>query len=137
MANRMKEYNRGRDQGLDMAYRLVRDAGEDRAAALIAEEIQKRGRMPVKLAVTSKEIEKGLDHIKKCMYESFLCQTLMVLHDQFDFGRTRCLRFMNRWNFKTDCMTSGLVEWADYIATIKEELNIDLPHECMKAEGLM
>jgi len=137
VANKMQEYNRGRSQGLDMARRLLEDAGETKAAALIAEEIRIRGKLPVKLAVTSKEIEQGLDHIKKCMYESFLCQTLMVLRDQFDFGRTRCLRFMNRWNFKTDCMTSGFVNWADYVETIKEEMDIDLPHECMKAEGLM
>lgn len=137
MANRMKEYNRGRDQGLDMAYRLVRDGGEDRAAALIAEEIQKRGRMPVKLAVTSKEIEKGLDHIKLCMYETFLCQSLMVLRDQFGFGKKRCMEFIDRWNFKTDCMSSGLVEWADYVATIKAELDIDVPTASMREEKLL
>lgn len=137
MANRMKEYNRGRDQGLDMAYRLVRDAGEDKAAVVIAEEIRKRGRMPVKLAVTSKEIEKGLDHIKLCMYETFLCQSLMVLRDQFGFGKKRCMDFIDRWNFKTDCMSSGLVEWADYVATIKAELDIDVPTASMREEKLL
>lgn len=137
MANRMKEYNRGRDQGLDMAYRLVRDAGEDKAAVVIAEEIRRRGRMPVKLAVTSKEIEKGLDHIKLCMYETFLCQSLMVLRDQFGFGKKRCMEFIDRWNFKTDCMSSGLVEWADYVATIKAELDIDVPTASMREEKLL
>lgn len=137
MANRMKEYNRGRDQGLDMAYRLVRDAGEDKAAVVIAEEIRRRGRMPVKLAVTSKEIEKGLDHIKLCMYETFLCQSLMVLRDQFGFGKKRCMDFIDRWNLKTDCMSSGLVEWADYVATIKAELDIDVPTASMREEKLL
>ena len=137
MANKMREYNRGRSQGLEMAYRLLKDAGETKAAALVADEIRIRGKMPVQLAVTSKEIEKGLDHIKKCMYESFLCQTLMVLRDQFGFGKKRCIDFMIRWNYKTDCMSSGLVEWADYVATIKQELDIDVPTVCMKEEGLL
>ena len=93
--------------------------------------------MPVKLAVTSKEIEKGLDHIKLCMYETFLCQSLMVLRDQFGFGKKRCMEFIDRWNFKTDCMSSGLVEWADYVATIKAELDIDVPTASMREEKLL
>ena len=30
----MQEYNRGRDQGLDMAWRLLKDAGEEKAAKI-------------------------------------------------------------------------------------------------------
>ena len=33
-------------QGLDMAYRILRDAGEKKAAELIGEEIRKRGKLP-------------------------------------------------------------------------------------------
>ena len=131
------EYNKGRMQGLDMAYRLLRDAGEKKAADMVAEEIRKRGRMPVALPVTSKEIDHGLEHIHKCMYETFMCQALMVLRDQFDFGRVRCMKFIDRWNYKTNCMGSGLVEWADYVETIKEELGIDVPTACMKEEGVI
>ena len=137
MARKFDEYNRGRSQGLDMARRLLADAGENKAAALVAEEIQIRGKLPVQMAVTSKEINKGLDHIKKCMYETFLCQSLMVLRDQFGFGKKRCMDFIDRWNFKTDCMSSGLVEWADYVATIKAELDIDVPTASMREEKLL
>lgn len=131
------EYNKGRMQGLDMAYRLLRDAGEKKAANLIGDEIRKRGRMPVSLPVTTKEIDHGLEHIKWCMYESFMCQALMVLRDQFGYGTKRCKDFIKRWNLKTDCMGSGLVEWKDYVETIKEELNIDVPTACMREEGLL
>ena len=134
---KFEEYNKGRMQGLDMAYRLLRDAGEKKAAELVADEIRKRGRMPVALAVTSKEIDHGLEHIKWCMYETFMCQALMVLREQFDFGQTRCMRFIDRWNYKSNCMGSGLVEWKDYIETIREELGIDVPTACMKEEGLI
>ena len=97
MSNRkMQEYNRGRSQGLDMARRLLEDAGETKAAALIAEEIRIRGKLPVQMAVTSNEINRGLEHIKLCMYETFLCQSLMVLRDQFGFGKKRCTDFINR-----------------------------------------
>lgn len=138
MSNRkMQEYNRGREQGLDMAYRLLRDAGCKEGADLVAEEIRKRGKVPVKLAVTQKEIDHGLQAIKWCMYETFTCMTLMVLRDEFGFGKKRCLRFLKRWAFKTDCMSEGLCDWADFVQAIRKELGIDVPTECMKEEGLI
>ncbi len=140
MAKRNKqyeEYNRGRMQGLEMAYRLLRDEGQKEAAEIIRTEIHKRGQLPVQLPVTTKEVDSGLEALKWCMYETFMCQALMVLHDQFDFGRIRCKRFIDRWNFKTDCLGQGLASWQDYIDAIKEELGIDVPTECMREEGLI
>lgn len=136
MAN-MKEYNRGRDQGLDMAWRLLRDAGNKEGAELIAGEIKARGKSPVKLAVTSKEIATAMAPMKWCMYETFQCMALMVLHDEFGFGKIRCQRFLKRWNFKTDCMSDGFVDWADQVEAVRNEIGIDLPTDCMKEEGLI
>lgn len=137
MADRMKEYNRGRDQGLDMAYRLLRDAGENKAAGLIRDEIKARGKTPVKLAITSKELTKGLEPLKWCMYETFMCMALMVLHDEFGFAKKRCLRFLDRWNLKTDCLSDGLVNWSDMIKAVKDDVDIEVPTACMRQEGLI
>lgn len=137
MADRMKEYNRGRDQGLDMAYRILKDEGETKAAAIIQGEIKKRGKMPVKIAATSKEVAKAIDPIKKCMYETFMCMALMVLHDKFGFGKKRCLDFIGRWNYKSSCMEDELVSWADMIQAVKEDMGIDLPTEHMRMEKLI
>lgn len=137
MADRMKEYNRGRDQGLDMAYRLLRDAGESKAAGLIRDEIKARGKIPVKLAITSKELAKGLEPLKWCMYETFMCMALMVLHDEFGFAKKRCIRFLDRWNLKADCMSDGLVNWEDMIKAVKDDIDIEVPTACMRQEGLI
>ena len=139
MAKKFDEYNRGRMQGLEMAYRMLKEAGNNAGMELIGEEIRKRGKLPreAQLPVTTKELEHGLEPIKWCMYESFMCQALMVLRDQFGFGKSRCMKFIKRWNYKADCMGEGLVNWSDYISTIKEELDIDVPVACMKEEGLI
>ena len=131
------EYNRGRMQGLEMAYRLLRDKGQKEAMEIIREEITRRGQMPVLLPVTTIEIDRGLEALKWCMYETFMCQALMVLRDQFGFGKKRCMDFIIRWNYKTDCLGKGLVDWQDYIDAIKEELDIDVPTACMREEGLI
>jgi len=137
LANKMKEYNRGRDQGLDMAYRLLKSEGEEKAANIINAEIKKRGRMPIKLAITSKELAEATAPMKWCMYESFMCMALMVLHDQFGFGKKRCTDFIDRWNLKTDCLDDGLVDWADMIKAVRDEIGIDVPTACMREEGLI
>ena len=137
MANKQNELNRGRMQGLDMAYRLLRAAGDDKGAKIIETEIRNRGVVPIKTAATLKELEKAAEPYKQCMYETFLCMTLMVLHDQFGFGRKRCDDFIHRWNLKTDCMSEGLVRWKDHVEAIKAEIGIDVPTECMRKEKLI
>ena len=137
MAKKFDEYNRGRMQGLEMAYRLLRDEGMDKAAALIGDEIRKRGQLPVQIPVTTKEIEHGLAPIKACLYETCLCNALMVLHDRFDFGRIRCERFLENWHLKEVCLFDGDVTWIEKVLAVKEEIGIDLPTRHMKEEGLI
>lgn len=96
-----------------------------------------RGKMPVPLPVTSKEVIHGLEPIKKCMYETTLCMMIMTLHDQFGFGKKRCQDFIRRWNLKTDCLATEMFNWADYVQAVKDEIGIDLPAEAMKTEGLV
>ena len=129
---RMKEINFGREQGLAMAARLLREHGMEDGVQVIHDEMDMRGRMPVQLGVTSKEIVEASEKIKMTMYETFTCMALMVLHDQFGFGPIRARRFLKRWNLKVDCMNSALVSWKDMIDTVKEEIGIDLPTEHMK-----
>lgn len=137
MANKQREYDRGRSHGLQLAMRILKEAGDKQGYELIREEIRLRGKLNLNVNLSMKEIEEGLEPIKKCMYESFLCQALMTIHDEFGFGKTRCERFLKRWNLKTDCLGSGLVTWGDNVQCIKEELGIDVPSEAMKLEGLI
>lgn len=134
---RMAEYNRGREQGLAMAARLLREHGKDDCVEIIHEEMRIRGRMPVKMGVTSKEIEAATTQIRWTIYESFMCMALMVLHDQFGFGRIRAQRFLDRWNYKVECMDAKLVDWQDMVDTVKEEIGIAVPTACMREGKLL
>lgn len=136
MANKQTEYNRGRQQGLEMAYRLLISSGEVYAAGLIREEIDKRGKLCISTAATTKELEKAAMPIKACMYQSFLCMALMVLRDEYGFGQSRCKRFIDRWKLKEDCLHDGLVNWREQVDAIQEELDIVLPTDAMK-ENMM
>lgn len=137
MAKKPSDYFRGRQQGLDIACRVLKENGDMKGVEIIREEIRKRGRMEIDTAATTRELEQASMQVKVCMYESFLCQTLMVLRDEFDFEQKRCKRFIDKWNLKTECMEDGLVTWRDQVDAIKEELDIELPTDNMKLGELL
>lgn len=137
MANKQNDYFRGRQQGLDIACRVLKENGDTEGVKIIQEEIRKRGRMGISTAATTKELEEASAEIKICMYESFLCQTLMVLRDEFDFGQKRCKRFVDRWKAKEENLMDGLVTWKDQIQAVKEELKIEFPTDHMELRGLI
>lgn len=137
MANKQTEYNRGRQQGLEMSCRLLAEAGDAFGVRIIQEEIHKRGRLGIPTAATTKELEEAAGPIKVCMYQSFLCMTLMVLRDAFDFGQTRCKRFVDRWKLKEACLKDGLVTWRDQVEAIKKELNIEIQTDAMRENELL
>lgn len=137
MASKFKEYDRGRSHGLQLAMRIMQEEGNEEGYKRLKKEVWDRGLMVLNTNLTLKEMDSGLEQMKKCMYETFLCQTLMVLHDEFGFGRQRCERFMQRWKLKTDSMAGGLVCWGDYVQCIKDELGIDVPTTAIIENELM
>ena len=136
MAKKQDDYFRGRESGLEIAYRVLKENGDTRGVQIIEDEVRKRGKMGINTAATTKELEKASMQVKVCMYESFLCQTLMVLHDEFGFGQKRCKQFVDRWNLKAETMEDGLVTWRDQVDAIKEELDIALPTDYMELNEL-
>lgn len=134
MANKQTEYNRGRMQGLDMAYRLLKEEGQMEAAKIIETEIRNRGVVPIKTAATLRELDRAAEPYKQCLYETALCMALEILHVRFGFGHKRGMEFMRAWNLKTDCLTDKTVKWKEYVEAIRDEMKIDVPTEWMRKE---
>lgn len=127
------QYNRGRLDGLNLAMRIIKQGGIE----ALEKEISFRGRTGINLGLELKETDKAMIGIKECLYETVLCQTLFVLHDEFDFGTTRMKRFLKRFNFKTVCMACGLVTWADMVDEIRKKWDIKLDLFAMEREGFI
>ena len=62
MANKQREYDRGRSHGLQLAMRILEEAGDQQGYELIREEIRLRGRLNLNVNLSLKEIEEGLGH---------------------------------------------------------------------------
>ena len=83
--NKMKEYERGREDGLDLALRIVRDGGIE----ALEREIKFRGITGVHTSSASKDLDKAAQKIKEMTLDTFTILGIAVLHDDFGFGQIR------------------------------------------------
>lgn len=120
--NKQREYGIGREDGLSLAYRIVREGGIE----ALEKELKFRNVTGIHTSLAAKDLNKASEKIKEMTLDTFTILGIAVLHDEFGFGEKRCQRFIDRMNLKADCIIEDLATWEDYINAIKEELNLKL-----------
>lgn len=120
--NKMREYERGREDGLDLARRITREGGLE----TLEKECRFRGVTGIHTSLARKDLDKASEKIKQLVSECCVIMAIAVLHDEFGFGQKRCQKFMAGMDKVSDYIDQGLAEWIDYVQAIKEELGIEL-----------
>lgn len=120
--NKMREYERGREDGLDLALRIVRDGGIE----ALERECKFRGVTGIHTSLASKDLDKASQKIKEMTLDTFTILSVAALHDVFGFGEKRCNRFIEKINEGAEYLMDDLATWDDYINEIKDRLGIDL-----------
>ena len=120
--NKMREYERGREDGLSLALRIAKEGGIEALEC----EIKFRGVTGIHTSLASKDLDKASEKIKEITLDTFTVMSVAVLHDEFGFGEKRCQRYMDGINKAAEYIVDGLATWPDYIAAIKEEIGLDL-----------
>lgn len=120
--NKMREYERGREDGLDLARRITRNGGLE----ALEKECRFRGVTGIHTSLARKDLDKASEKIKLLVSECCVIMAIAVLHDEFGFGQKRCQKFMAGMDKVSDYIDQGLAEWIDYVQAIKEELGIEL-----------
>lgn len=120
--NRMREYERGRADGLDLALRIVRDGGLE----ALEKEIRFRNISGIHTSLAAKDLDKAAEKIKELSLDVFTIIGIAALHDEFGFGQKRCQRWMDKMNEGADYLIDGLATWEDYINSVKEQLGMDI-----------
>ena len=59
-------------------------------------------------------------------FDTMLSIRLMVLRDEFDFGKKRLERFNDRFAQKATSLADDYCTWLDIVDVLKEETGIDL-----------
>ncbi len=120
--NKMREYERGREDGLSLALRIAKEGGIE----ALEKEIRFRGITGIHTSLASKDLDKASEQIKEITLDTFTVMSVAVLHDEFGFGEKRCQRYMDGINKAAEYIVDGLATWPDYISAIKEEIELDL-----------
>ncbi|MDY4833952.1 MAG: hypothetical protein SO181_02210 [Frisingicoccus sp.] len=118
----LKDYNRGRNDGLAMALRIVESDGIEG----LRKEIKFRGVTGIHTTLAKKELDQASKQIKEMTLDTMIVLAVATLHDEFDFGQKRCQRFMDRLELKAGCLIDDLATWTDYIKAIKDEIGLEL-----------
>lgn len=119
---KITDLEQARRDGMSYAYKIVAEKG----IAGLEQELRFRGYTKAPIGVDMKYVDKFVDNVKKAMLSSVLVMSVMVLRDEFGFGRKRLGRFIERFNFKSDCIYEDYASWMDFVDTIKEETGLDL-----------
>lgn len=120
--SKMTDYQAGREDGLLLAERIVKEGGLER----LQEEIKYRGITGVHTQLAKKEIEKASEVIKMTTIDIILLLALSTVRDEFGFGEKRMQRLINRMEKKATCLIGDMAKWEDFRETIKEEMGIEV-----------
>lgn len=116
---KIDDYMSGKEDGLLLAARIVEKDG-------LEEEIRYRNITGIHTGLARKELEKATTRIKEMTLDTFTVLSVAVPRDEFEFGRKRISRFIERMNLKAECLVDDMVTWKDFTDDIRQDLGIDL-----------
>ena len=119
---KIDDYMSGKEDGLLLEARIVEKDG----LAGLEEEIRYRNITGIHTGLARKELEKATTRIKEMTLDTFTVLSVAVLRDEFEFGRKRISRFIERMNLKAECLVDDMVTWKDFTDDIRQDLGIDL-----------
>ena len=119
---KIDDYMSGKEDGLLLAARIVEKDG----LAGLEEEIRYRNITGIHTGLAREELEKATTRIKEMTLDTFTVLSVAVLRDEFEFGRKRISRFIERMNLKAECLVDDMVTWKDFTDDIRQDLGIDL-----------
>lgn len=120
--SKMTDYQSGREDGLLLAERIVKEGGLER----LQEEIKYRGITGIHTQLAKKEIEKASEVIKMTTIDTILLLALSTVRDELGFGEKRMQRLINRIEKKATCLIGNMATWEDFREMIKEETGIEV-----------
>lgn len=119
MAN--DKFYEGRIQGMYYAYERIKKDGIEE----FEKELVFRQAFGVKALVKLSEMHDLEMRIVKRVQDVVLVFSLLVLHDEFGFGKKRIRQFMARYNIKCAGIADEYTTWDEQVQIIKDELDID------------
>jgi hypothetical protein len=114
----MKEYNRARNDGMRLALTIV----DERGIEGLRKELRFREKNKINTNLTMQELEEASKPMRGFINEGQILIWLSVLHDEFDFGKNRLNRAMDRFEAIYDSISEGYAGYSDYIEMLQKKM---------------
>ena len=111
-----------RREGMAYALKVVKEKGIEG----LEEEIKYRNISRVPIAVSKEKMDECVNNIKMNTIDTMLLLSASTLRDEFGFGKERLARFIERFNYKAECLVDGFCTWDDHKQQLAEECGIEL-----------
>lgn len=111
-----------RREGMAYALKVAKEKGIEG----LEEEIKYRNISLVPIAVSKEKMDECVNNIKMNTIDTMLLLSASTLRDEFGFGKERLARFIERFNYKAECLVDGFVTWDDQMEMLAEECGIEL-----------
>lgn len=119
---KVDNYIAGREDGLQLALNIVKKKG----VKGLEDEIKFRNATKIHTLLDKKSLEIATQKIKEMTVDTVTVLSVAVLRDEFEFGKKRCQRYIDRMNLKAECLTEGFVKWNEIVEDIDNDMGIRL-----------
>lgn len=92
----------------------------------LKEECKKRGAYNIPLALNKSDADDFCMKVRQNTLDTILVMSMLVLHDEFDFGTKRLNQFKARFNEKAECLEGEYTTWDETLCILKDECGIDV-----------
>ena len=112
--------NQGRIQGEALGLRLALEAESKglKVSDYIQADIRFRALIGLQIPMSRTEIEGAAKTIDRYSQEMEIGITLFTLWQDFDFGKIRINRFMEKRDINTEAITEGSIDWEDVLEVL-------------------
>lgn len=107
---------------MQLALRIVKKDGIQG----LERELEYRRITGLNTSLAARDLEKSADKIKEMAMDTMSILGVAALHDAFGFGKSRCMKFLDKMDEGSELVKRNMATWKDYIDGIKEELDLDL-----------
>ncbi len=119
-------------QGMQKAYQIMKTDGPE----ALETEMKFRGLTGIQTKLSAKEINMGMEDIKRITVETVLTMSLGVLYVEFGFGRKRLERFMNLFMDESEEINQDIVRWSEICDNIERLTGIRVSLKDDLREGM-
>lgn len=114
---RISKEELARIQGLQRALEIA----EARGIEGLREEVRLRCATKFPLKCDMKDVQAALEEIQDNILSTVLLMGVLVLREEFDFGKKRIGRFSDKFKANTEQLHSGDLTWRDTLEAMEQE----------------